>query len=214
MFKYLRYAKIAAISFVFFAQNLSQTYGHDSIKATIKKSELKEDSSRTISLPINNFDNSLLNLTVEIPKTYKIGVEQNNKKASKVEFIPKDESINNWSSMITTSTILNPKIKAEDYVENMITGIRATENIDKLMVISESEKRNKAYNEKSAFMIYYNTKLDCEELLYVRAGSGVSELAVAQYTIRFNSKNSTNRISYETALRAAKKFAAENVLVN
>lgn len=154
-------------------------------------------------LPIDWSKKDHLNLSITIPENFKpVQPLSSWKDLDVIEFIPKNEVVEQWSEIITIQKIINKGISASSLASIILDGFSKT---NPTHVISK-ESVNKGYEESSFFIDYtYDNKL---EVLGAKYLSGPFDIAGVQYAIRLKNKE-----SQDAAIEKIKDFFNENLAV-
>lgn len=155
--------------------------------------------SIALLLPVNHLlaKGKKLSLQVDIPENFGPLKELS---SLVVEFIPKNQSRNNWTHMVTTQVITNQRRNAQTvtaYLKNGINQI-ATE----IHLVEESSAKCSEHTESQLVIAYTLNKR--RELLFSQYFSGPADCAGFQYCILVNPENPATN-----ALEKIKEFAVK-----
>lgn len=190
---------------IFFLSTAFSLYGAHLSTET----RLKEDYKiQTFILPVNWSSSVKYNLVVSIPEPF-VPVQPYSSFSSKdkttLEFIPENETVDNWTSIITLHKFLGKKIPAEKLVQQF-----------KNMFVLQSEKpkfwkeeiQNNSDYTQASFGLSYLIKEKPEEI-GISYYSGPYDLVGVQYTIRHS-----DQISQEEAIKRIETFLQSFQLTN
>jgi|GEM_PF-3368889 len=134
-------------------------------------------------LPLYSFRNKCSILSVSIPEGYKPlqSLEQfGRREATMIEYIPKEESANEWSKIITLNKLIGKRTQAGIFTNSLKSQVSASSSSRK--VLSQGVSKEKMI-EKAHFIMQYQYQ-NRQEVLGAFYFSGPSDLAGVQYTIR------------------------------
>ncbi len=149
---------------------------------TIDKN-IQTDYQPTFLLPLDVSGKPFYILSVSIPKGFKPlqPLDQfGSPEQTMIEYIPLNESSNDWSEIITVNKFIGRKIKAGILTDTLKMQLLA--NNEKGKILSSNSTIEKSIEHVSFFMQYvYQNK---QEVLGVSFFSGPYDAAGVQYTIR------------------------------
>lgn len=133
------------------------------------------------------------NLFVKIPKNFKLDFKDYNKQTriSLVEFVPKNESVQDWSQMITiTSYTKNISLTATEYIQKMkLMWKKSCKNSNTKILPNGTEN---GYKFALIQMHCPKTKItNKEELVFMKAIKGKSRFYVVQKAFSYNPSKET-----------------------
>lgn len=163
------------------------------------KLELPAGYQFNFLLPINSLvPGKCTNLSVEIPRGFRALAQPEN--ATIHEFIPvTDKNEQAWSRIITTQAFIGRGITASYLVE--MGGKRLMQEPD-AKIIYESAHDCGSYTTATMIISYLNTKLDRQEIAFLRYYSGPYDCSGFQYTIAV-----TAHKTEESVVQELKDFA-------
>ena len=131
------------------------------------------------------------NLMQGIPKDFKLGFKDFNKKTRfrLLEFIPKNETVNNWSQMITTNIYhRNINLTAKEYIQKMDSMWKKNCKNSYTKILPNGKENGYEY----ALLMTYcpkNKMTNKEELTYFKAIKGNDSFYVVQKAFAYNPSN-------------------------
>jgi len=172
--------------------------------ASVGFAETAVESPIRMILPINATVSPMYNLIVSIPKGYKALQDlEAFEKASLIEFVPTDESDENWSEIITIHKLIGKKISANDFMQKFKTKLleKKVNNI----AVEDSYETFPNYQMASLLASYEDAHQ--HETLGAKYYSGPLDCVGVQYTIRDNDdKKAAKKIEsfFKTAISLSK----------
>jgi hypothetical protein len=137
-------------------------------------SAIEENKDLSLLLPINHLIDNKVSLSIKIDKSYK---PLGQLPAKFMEFIPKNESENNWSEIFTVQTLVGVRTSASDFLGKLKGAMQDKAKTFKLL--KEDSKELKSYT-MSSFGAAYETG-GRKEVVYMRYYSGPADLCGVQY---------------------------------
>ncbi|XOB61027.1 hypothetical protein ACMC56_10470 [Campylobacterota bacterium DY0563] len=128
------------------------------------------------------------NIMQGIPKGFKLGFKDYNKKThiSLIEFIPKGETVQNWSQMITTNIYhKNIKLSAKEYIQYMNSSWKKSCQNNYTKFLPDGKENGYEY---ALFMAYCkkNKMTNKEEFTYFKAIKGNDSFYVVQKAFAYS----------------------------
>lgn len=145
--------------------------------------EASQDYQTTMLLPINWTTPAKYNLAVKIPEGFRSLQPINqfsDASATTIEFVPKNETDDGWTRIITVMKLIGKQIQAgkfTDDLKNMMS--KQARNVKVL----ESNVTKGNFFEKASFALSYDYHAK-HEVIGVLYYSGPSDMTGVQYTIR------------------------------
>lgn len=167
---------------------------------------IPEDYTFNYILPINWASDDRYNLTVTIPQGFRALQSQSSwlkKETPLIEFIPKNETENNWTEIITINKYIGQGLSAETMIKNLKNTMLS--NVENGKVKSENLTKEPSY-------IFGNLDITYDlngnhEIFGSRYYSGPYDTVGVQYTIR------AKKDKEEEALKKIEDFFNENTRV-
>jgi len=161
----------------------------NSVAALLKE---VEDKKLTVLLPINWVDGNNINLSVSIPEGFKpLQPPSDWENAMIIEFIPKAETADEWSEIITLLKIVGKKVPASFLTDMLKSGFKNSD--PNLTIWLEGQDKNSNYEISNLGLSYRNNGV--LEVFGSENYSGPVDCVGVQYTIR--SKNGEEKLAIE-----------------
>lgn len=179
-------------------------YGYAAKEVDYSKHEMNYD------LPVNAAATPKVFLSVRAPKNY---VAANkaidafiHSRTTMLEYVPKNETLDEWSSIMTIMLALNEKLQADSYTNNILDDIIAS--VDRAIVVVQNTENNENYK-FSTVAIEYMPESGGTELMVMEYYSGPYDSAGVQYTKTLD--HWLERKEAETVVEEMKQFIGQYV---
>ncbi len=156
-------------------------------------------------LPVDVVKTPKANLMIEVPKGFKPlqSINEFSKKENDmIEYIPQQDSSDNWNEIITVNKFIGRKIPADKFTDLLKVNLIKNSKNGKILLESSSKEQE---TKKSWFLLKY-THQNVEEMIGATYYSGPYDSAGAQYTIRLR-----NGQTEEEAIKKINAFFENNV---
>ena len=141
----------------------------------------------TYSLPVNATSTPKIHLLITSLEGFVVSPENfntfNNGHSTILEYIPKDEALENWSKIITLSSLKGNKLQSDQYIKGFVEFV-ATKTKRSKVITQKIEKRNGYIFSNIAFQYMYDNGQS--ELIYMEYYSGPYDCSGIQYTIKLD----------------------------
>lgn len=146
-----------------------------------------------------------VNLSVTVPKGYKSLQPLSGfgkREQVMIEYIPQNDSGDNWSEIITVNKFIGQKISAKTFASMLKTQFMSVAKNVKLI----EDKSSKEKNIEDAYFLMRYTHQQKQEIIGAKYFSGPFDAAGVQYTIRLNPD-----LNEEAAIKKIDDFFKNNV---
>ena len=165
-------------------------------------------------LPVDHTSNPKYNVSLQMPKDFKpIQPVESFLHVSSIEYIPKTDTPNNWSEIITGLKHLNVRVTAKTFTDLMKQRVMQVDKASRVLSTSHTtiSAKNSTITKSEIFIKYtmakasYNTG-EREEILGMVYYSGPLDCAGVQYTIHLKPGQSADE-----AIKKMQNFFDQNV---
>lgn len=159
------------------------------------------DKSFSFSLPVNVALSPHIFLVVNIPEGYRPlqSMQAMVKNTSNImEFVPKDNSDDGWTNIITLSPLIGLKVKSSEFVSQLKQGFLS--NASNVEILENTVNQYPGY-EKSCLGVDYEVK-SRHEMVYMCYYSGPYDCVGMQYAVVWPAESITKK----ALLEKLKKF--------
>jgi hypothetical protein len=165
------------------------------------------------SLPINGVSTPKIHLIIKAPEGFKVSPENFNAfhqgHSTILEYVPQNETLENWSKIITLSSQVGNKLQADQYTKGFVEFTVPQTKRSKI-VTQKTEKRDSYLFSSIAFQ--YMSNNGKVELLYMEYYSGPYDSSGIHYTVKLD-----RWLEEKDASQAAKKlekYISQHVSIN
>jgi hypothetical protein len=190
---YVKAAFIASMALAIFSPVFSKP------KTNKEKSKL-DSYAITFLPPINATVEPKLHLSINIPREFH--TFQDLDPSHIIEFVPKTETYDNWTKIITVQTLRGKKIPSSEVIKQLKNGILP--QVSGSTIIEDSTEQHKNHSSAKLIMSYTHGKRS--EILLAHYFSGPLDCSGYQYTIVLSSK-----MTEADALKLFHEFEEKNI---
>ena len=149
-----------------------------------------KDYSHIYLLPIDHTDSTKYTFQLTMPDNFYAPSSPQyqaflSNQSTILEWVPKHETLSNWSEIVTMMKFIGYGLSAETLVTKTKNGI--LEHAETFHILKENTSHSAGYTESELIMAY--THKQQNELFYIKAYSGLMDCAGIQYTIRSKVSN-------------------------
>jgi hypothetical protein len=137
----------------------------------------------TLSLPVNAMSKPKVHMIFSSPKEFHADDKSVNAffsgQSPILEFVPKNETVYNWSKIFTANLIINTSISSQKIVNSIVNNIATTGQVKTYHKIFDTKSYRNYSVSTAAIQYSFNGR---NEILYMRYFSGPADVSGIQYT--------------------------------